>query len=186
MAAPALLSLKDLTLRFGNQEVLAGATLAVGEGEKVGLVGRNGSGKSSLLRIIAGEEMPDGGIVSRRNGLVVGYLPQEFRLNDDDTVEANVRSGAAAVLALVHQYESGNVHSGDEAALLTHIEHLGGWDVDARVRIVMTELFCPPPDRTVRDLPTSCCWTNRPIISIPIRSAGWRSISSEAKTPVCL
>lgn len=152
MASPALLSIKDLTLRFGNQDVLSAATLAVGEREKVGLVGRNGSGKSSLLRIIAGEEQPDGGIVSRRNGLVVGYLPQEFRLDDDATVEANVRSGAAAVLELVARYESGDVRSSEEAEMLTHIETLGGWDVDSRVKTAMTELFCPPADRIVRDL----------------------------------
>ncbi len=152
MAAPSLLSLKDLTLRFGNQDVLSAATLSVGEREKVGLVGRNGSGKSSLLRIIAGEEKPDGGIVSRRQGLVVGYLPQEFRLDDDASVEANVRSGAAAVLALVDQYESGKVHPGEEADMLTHIELLGGWDVDSRVKTAMTELFCPPPDKPVREL----------------------------------
>ncbi len=152
MAAPSLLSLKDLTLRFGNQDVLSAATLSVGEREKVGLVGRNGSGKSSLLRIIAGEEKPDGGIVSRRQGLVVGYLPQEFRLDDDGSVEANVRSGAAAVLALVDQYESGKVHPGEEADMLTHIELLGGWDVDSRVKTAMTELFCPPPDKPVREL----------------------------------
>ena len=103
MASPALLSLKDLALRFGNQDVLTAATLAIGEREKIGLVGRNGSGKSSLLRIIAGEERPDSGIVSRRSGLVVGYLPQEFRLDDDATVEANVRDGASAVLELVQQ-----------------------------------------------------------------------------------
>ena len=152
MAAPSLLSLKDLTLRFGNQDVLSAATLSVGEREKVGLVGRNGSGKSSLLRIIAGEEKPDGGIVSRRQGLVVGYLPQEFRLDDDATVEASVRSGAAAVLALVEHYENGKVHAGEEADMLTHIEMLGGWDVDSRVKTTMTELFCPPPDKPVREL----------------------------------
>lgn len=149
---PAVLSLKDLTLRFGNQEVLAGATLAIGEGEKVGLVGRNGCGKSSLLRIIAGEEQADGGIVSRSQGLITGYLPQEFRLDDEATVEANVRSGASGVLDLVAQYEAGKVHAGEEAALLAHIEHLGGWDVDSRVKTAMTELFCPPPDRLVSDL----------------------------------
>ena len=152
MAAPSLLSLKDLALRFGNQDVLTAATLSVGEREKVGLVGRNGSGKSSLLRIIAGEEKPDGGIVSRRQGLVTGYLPQEFRLDDDATVEASVRAGAAAVLALVEQYESGAVQSGEEADMLTHIEMLGGWDVDSRVKTALTELFCPPPDKPVREL----------------------------------
>lgn len=152
MAAPALLSIKDLALRFGNQDVLSAATLAVGEQEKVGLVGRNGCGKSSLLRIIAGEEKADGGIVSRRNGLLVGYLPQEFRLDEDATVEANVRAGASEVLALVARYEAGDVRPSEEADILHRIEDLGGWDVDSRVKTAMTELFCPPPDRLVRGL----------------------------------
>ncbi|HEX2747586.1 MAG TPA: ATP-binding cassette domain-containing protein, partial [Verrucomicrobiales bacterium] len=152
MAAPALLSLKDLALRFGNQDVLSAATMAVGEREKVGLVGRNGSGKSSLLRIIAGEEKADAGIVSKRQGLVIGYLPQEFRLDDDATVEANVRAGASVVLDLVARYEAGDVRPSEESEILHHIEDLGGWDVDSRVKTAMTELFCPPADRPVRDL----------------------------------
>jgi ATP-binding cassette subfamily F protein uup len=152
MASPSLLSFKDLALRFGNQDVLSAATMAVGEREKIGLVGRNGSGKSSLLRIIAGEEKPDAGIVSRRQGLITGYLPQEFRLDDDATVEANVRAGASAVLELVAHYEAGKVPPSEESEMLAHIEALGGWDVDSRVKTVMSELFCPPPDRIVRDL----------------------------------
>ncbi|HWB07477.1 MAG TPA: ABC-F family ATP-binding cassette domain-containing protein [Verrucomicrobiales bacterium] len=152
MASPSLLSFKDLALRFGNQDVLSAATMAVGEREKIGLVGRNGSGKSSLLRIIAGEEKPDAGIVSRRQGLITGYLPQEFRLDDDAAVEANVRAGASAVLELVAQYEAGKVPPSEESEMLAHIEALGGWDVDSRVKTVMSELFCPPPDRIVRDL----------------------------------
>ena len=152
MAAPSLLSVKDLTLRFGNQEVLSAATLAVGEREKVGLVGRNGSGKSSLLRILAGEEQADGGVVSKRNGMMIGYLPQEFSLDENGTVEANVRSGSSEVLGLVERYENGEARGGEEEELLHRIEMLGGWDVDSRVKTAMSELFCPPADRIVRDL----------------------------------
>ena len=148
----ALISVKDLTLSFGNQHVLAGATLAVEEGERVGLVGRNGCGKSSLLRIIAGAEQPDAGTVSRRAGLVIGWLPQEFSLREDDTVEANVRDGAAELLGLIARYESGSVHGADEERLLAAIDRRGGWNVAARVRTIMAELGCPEPDRLVARL----------------------------------
>ena len=148
-ASPALLSIKDLTLSFGRQQVLDGATLAVGEREKVGLVGRNGCGKSSLLRILAGTEFADGGIVSRRQGLVTGYLPQEFDLDEEADVQENVRSGAKPVLDLIDNYETGNRGGMSESDLLSRIESLGGWDVDSRVKTAMTELGCPPPDKPV-------------------------------------
>ena len=62
----AVISAKDLRLQFGLQQVFNDATMSVHEGEKLGLVGRNGSGKTSLMRIIAGVENPDSGTVSRR------------------------------------------------------------------------------------------------------------------------
>ncbi len=148
----SLLSVKDLTLNFGNQGVLLGASMAVEEGEKVGLVGRNGCGKSSMLRIFAGAETADSGTVSRRQGLVTGWLPQEFALDEKASVADNVRAGAGMVLELIERYESGQVNAAEEGALLARIDALGGWDVDARVKSVMGELHCPPGDRSITDL----------------------------------
>ncbi len=149
---PAVLSVKDLTLSFGRHNVLDGATLAVGEGEKMGFVGRNGSGKSSLLRILAGMEKADSGIISRRQGLITGYLPQEFELENDRTVEENIRGGARHVVDMIEAYENGTPGAVgfSEADLLSRIEHLGGWDLDSRIRTAMTELDCPPADKLVQ------------------------------------
>lgn len=75
---PALLSAHELVLSFGNHQVLQGATVAVYPGERIGVVGRNGCGKTSLLKILGGAEQPDQGEVSTRLGLVCGYLSQKF------------------------------------------------------------------------------------------------------------
>jgi ATP-binding cassette subfamily F protein uup len=98
---PALISGKDLALAFGLRRVLDGATIAVSEGEKVGLVGRNGAGKTSLLRLLSDVEKPDSGEISRRRQLRAGYLPQEFALDEAATVRANVEAGAADLAGCV-------------------------------------------------------------------------------------
>ncbi len=80
---PALPSAHELKLSFGNQEVRDGATVAVYPEEKIGVVGRNGSGKISLLKILGGGEAPDQGNVSRRTGLVCGYLSHSGGISSD-------------------------------------------------------------------------------------------------------
>ena len=92
---PALLSANELALSFGLQRVLDGVVLSVAPGEKVGLVGRNGCGKTCLLKILAGANQADAGEISRRRGLRVGYLPQEFELDGAKTVRENIEAGAA-------------------------------------------------------------------------------------------
>jgi ABC transport system ATP-binding/permease protein len=149
---PTIVSAKDLCLTFGTQKVLINATMAVHEREKVGLVGRNGSGKSSLIRIIAGKERPDSGIVSLRNELIVGYLAQEFTLDEDATVIENVRSGANVVLDMIARYESGDVKGDQEDELLHTINEHDGWGVETRIKTAMSELGVPDAGRIVREL----------------------------------
>jgi len=149
---PTIVSAKDLCLTFGTQKVLINATMAVHEREKVGLVGRNGSGKSSLIRIVAGKERPDSGTVSMRNELIVGYLAQEFTLDEDATVIENVRSGASVVLEMIARYESGDVKGDQEDELLHTINEHDGWGVETRIKTAMSELGVPAADRIVREL----------------------------------
>jgi len=153
MAAPqqpdALLSATELGLSYGNQSVLDGATLAIRPGEKLGLVGRNGSGKSSFLKILAGSEKADTGEVARRQGLVVGYLPQEFQLDEDSSVEDNVRSGAAELAAVVARYEAGEGSDAELADMEAEIEAKDGWSLDNRIESLMRSLSTPPASRIV-------------------------------------
>src|SRR6267142_6725223 len=115
---PALLTANDLALAYGHQRLLQSVTLSVAPGEKVGLVGRNGSGKTSLLRILAGHQIPDGGEVSRSRGLRIGYLPQEFELEGQLTARENIEAGAADLMECLRRYESGAGTDRELATLL--------------------------------------------------------------------
>src|SRR3954447_12259553 len=104
MSEPVLNSVasaSELVVRFGNQVVLDRATATILEGERVGLVGRNGSGKSTFLQIAAGVMKPDAGELNQRRDLVVGYMPQMFELAVEATVHANILSGAQRFLDLI-------------------------------------------------------------------------------------
>src|SRR2546427_4663010 len=103
VAGPALLSANDLALAYGHQRLRQAVTLSVAPGEKVGLVGRNGSGKTSLLRILAGQQSADAGEIARRRGLRIGYLPQEFELDSSLTVRQNIEAGAADLMDWLHR-----------------------------------------------------------------------------------
>jgi ATP-binding cassette subfamily F protein uup len=148
----AVISAKDLRLQFSLQQVFNDATMSVHEGEKLGLVGRNGSGKTSLMRIIAGAEKPDSGTVSRRNGMIVGYLAQEFTLDEEATVLDNVRSGAKTLLDMVSRYESGDYTEDQESELLHQIQLHDGWGVETHITTAMNELGLPAGDRLVKGL----------------------------------
>ena len=140
-------SASGLTIRYGTQVVLDQATLTIHEEERVGLVGRNGCGKSTFLRIAAAEMPPDSGVFSRRRELITGYLPQNSDLAPDESVLANVLAGGRAVLDLIAQYERTLAHSPRAAELLHHIEHLDGWNLDQRAQSLLTNLHAPDPDR---------------------------------------
>ncbi len=89
-----ILNATDVTVRYGERAILDAATLAIEEGQRIGLVGRNGCGKTTFLHILAGLQSPDTGEVTRRRDLVVSYLPQDFMLDPAFDVRGNVRAGA--------------------------------------------------------------------------------------------
>ena len=93
----ALLSANEIRLTYGYQTLLDGVTLAVAAGEKVGMVGRNGCGKTSLLKILTGQNQADSGDIALRRALRVGYLPQEFELDSELSVHENIAAGAADI-----------------------------------------------------------------------------------------
>ena len=139
-----LLSANEIRLAYGHQTLLDGVTVAISGGEKVGLVGRNGCGKTSLLKILANENQADSGELSARRGLRIGYLPQEFELDPGLSVYDNIAAGAADVASAVTRYENGDGSESELADLLTLIENTDGWNLDARIKSLSNALFTPP------------------------------------------
>jgi ATP-binding cassette subfamily F protein uup len=153
MADPvSVISAKELTVRYGPQTVLDETSLNIDEGERLGLVGRNGSGKSTFLQILAGHEVPDAGEVVRRRELIVGYMPQQFQLEETASVHANIIAGARSTLELIDRYEQTPADSQESAHLLERIEHLGGWTLEHRIKSLVEHLHAPALERTVGDL----------------------------------
>ncbi|HSJ02150.1 MAG TPA: ATP-binding cassette domain-containing protein [Verrucomicrobium sp.] len=151
-ASAALLSATDLMLSYGQQHLLDGVTLSVAPGEKVGLVGRNGCGKTTLLKILADVHKADAGILSKRRGLRVGYLPQEFILDPDKTVRQNIESGVADLMEWMRRYEEGEGSDAELADLQHMIEDADGWDLEARIKADVTALDVPALDTIVGPL----------------------------------
>jgi len=149
---PALLTANDLALAFGHQRLLESVTLTVAPGEKVGLVGRNGCGKTSLLRILAGHQNADAGDVARRRGLRIGYLPQEFELDGKLTVRENIEAGATDLMGWLQRYQSGHSTDAEMHALLNQIESVDGWNLRARIVATASALAAPPLDTIVGPL----------------------------------
>ena len=149
---PVIASASKLIVRYGHHTVLDEATLAIHEGERVGLVGRNGCGKSTFLKIAAGTETGDSGEFITRKDLVTGYLPQDFELNDDATVLDNILDGAAFIRDWIKRYESLPADSHEAAELMEKITHFDGWTIDKRVQSLINELHAPEPERIVGTL----------------------------------
>jgi len=150
--SPTLLTAKDLVVRFNDRTILDHATLSIHEGERVGLVGRNGSGKSTFLKILAGETHADSGDVMGKRDLLVGYLSQDFTLDPALTVLENIRVGAKHVLDAITQFESLPWDSHHHEELEHYIQLHDGWNLDSRIATAMSKLGCPPAEGSIVNL----------------------------------
>ncbi|MEW5886671.1 MAG: ATP-binding cassette domain-containing protein [Pseudomonadota bacterium] len=140
------ITLNGLSLAYGHLPLLNRVDFSLQAGERVGLVGRNGSGKSSLLKIIAGLERADDGSIQRQHGLRVAYVPQEPELDPEASVFEAVSVGLQRVQELLQRYlahESGC----DLDALQTEIETLDGWNWEQRVEQTLSRLGLQAQER---------------------------------------
>jgi ATP-binding cassette subfamily F protein uup len=140
----ALITLLDAQLAYGDAALLDHADFALEAQERVGLIGRNGAGKSSLLKILAGLEHADDGTLQLQQGITVAYVPQEPSFEAGSTVFEEVKRALADVLALVDDYTHGR---GDHDALQRAIEARDGWHWEQRVAETLQRLHLDPDAR---------------------------------------
>jgi ATP-binding cassette subfamily F protein uup len=152
LAPVVIANASHLVVRYGTQTVLDDATLGIHEQERIGLVGRNGTGKSTFLQIAAGVLEPDSGTFTRRRELVTSFMPQVFGLDDDATVHENILVGARHILDLIADYERVPPESARSVELLDRIQHFDGWNLESRIKMLIANLHAPDADRIVNTL----------------------------------
>ncbi|OYT85627.1 MAG: ABC transporter ATP-binding protein [Burkholderiales bacterium PBB6] len=139
----ALLTLTNAHLAFGHVALLDGADFSLEAGERVALIGRNGTGKSSLLKILAGQERPDDGELQVQGGVQRFYVPQEPQFAEGATVFDAVSEGLAEIKSLRERYERHDP-ADDLDAVQTRIEALDGWNWERRVDETLQRLHLKP------------------------------------------
>jgi len=153
----SLIRFKAVSLDFGEQKILTQADFAIEPGERVCLIGRNGAGKSTTLKIITGELEADQGEIVRRAGLVVSQLEQSLPHARNMTVREALKSGLAAIQALLDEYHRRSQQSVDPEGLReleelhTQIDTHGGWHLGQRIETTISELNLPA-DKTMNEL----------------------------------
>ncbi len=146
----AVLSLSNAHLAYGHVALLDGAALSLEAGERVGLIGRNGTGKSSLLKVIAGLEKLDDGLLQLTQGVRIRYVPQEPEFDSAGTVFDAVGEGVAEARVVRDAYEA-HAEGADLDALQTRIEALDAWNWEQRVETTLSHLHLDGA-RTIAEL----------------------------------
>ena len=144
---------------YNNKPVLKDIYLSYFYGAKIGVIGLNGSGKSSLLKILAGVDKNINGETVVSPGFTIGYLEQEPQLDDDKTVKEVVQEGVQQVVDLLKEYDEINAKFAEpmdddemtnllerQGSVQEKLEAMGGWDLDARLEMAMDALRCPSSD----------------------------------------
>lgn len=163
-----LLKFTDVSLAFGTTPLLDKVSWQIEKGERVCIIGRNGTGKSSMLKLVKGEQMPDDGDIWRAPALKIGELPQELPVADDRTVYDVVAEGLAGVGELLARYHHLSMHieTEDDLAQLARVqqelEARDGWRLQQLVESTLSRLQLPA-DKTLAEL--SGGWRRRVLLA---------------------
>jgi ATP-binding cassette ChvD family protein len=162
MAERNIFALERLTKSFGKKPVLNDVSLVFLENAKIGVIGANGAGKSTLLRIMAGVDKEYDGTARAADGITVGYVPQEPRLAESQTVRENVELAVEPIRALLREHEELSMRLGEELSpeamdkvmadldrLQHEIEARDAWELDRHVETAMTKLHLPEGHKVV-------------------------------------
>ena len=161
--AEYVFTLRNVRKAHGEKVVLDNVTLSFLHGAKIGVVGPNGTGKSTLLKIMAGLDHASNGDAILDPDATVGMLQQEPPLSEGKTVLENVEEAVADLKGKMKRLEDAYMEMGDPDAdqdalmketgdLQTELDHANAWDIDSRLDQAMDALRCPPPDVLVDNL----------------------------------
>ena len=147
-----ILTAMELEVHYGEQIILDKASLSIHEGDRIGLVGRNGAGKSTFLKVISNLLMPDSGDVAKKKDLVVGFLSQEFTLDENRNVHQNILDGAERVVELLHEYDKLDINAKSRHLIEEKILLLDGWNIERNIELLIKSLHAPDPTKAVKNL----------------------------------
>jgi ATP-binding cassette subfamily F protein uup len=165
-----LLALQRVGLAFGHLPLFEGADLQIDNGERIALIGRNGSGKSSLLRVLSGDQAVDAGAIWREPGLRVSRLDQDVPVVGERSVFAEVAAGLGELGALAAEYHQAatrvaETHAASDLEQLGELQHAleerDGWRPEQKVELIVSRLSLPS-DRKMSDL--SGGWRRRALL----------------------
>lgn len=145
-----ILSAEKISKSYSEKILFNDISIGINEGEKIGLIGINGTGKSTLLKVISGEETPDSGRVITVNGIRIAYLPQNPHFEDGVTVLQQVFKGSSPVMQILREYEDtlqkcndepdNNLYGKKLILLNQKIENMGAWTIESEARNILTRL----------------------------------------------
>ncbi|MFA8435187.1 MAG: ABC-F family ATP-binding cassette domain-containing protein [Marinifilaceae bacterium] len=148
------LQVENLTKSYGDLTLFENISFGVGQGQKIALIAKNGTGKTSLLNIIAGKDSQDSGDVIFRNGIKVGYLEQIPEMDDSNTVINEVFNSPDPVLSVIRDYEK-VISSNDQEAMseiLEKMDHFKAWDYEVKVKQILSKLKITNYDQKISQL----------------------------------
>ena len=160
-----LITVKDLTKVFGDREILSSLTFTVHRDARIGVLGHNGSGKSTFLKILAGEDTEISGVVKHAPNIRIGYVAQEPTLDASKSVRENIEVGLEHIQKILDDFNEVSEQLGTETdsdkfeklmdkmgRLQEEIDRKGGWELEHQLEIAMEALRVPPGDASVERL----------------------------------
>ncbi len=169
----SLLSLEQVSVAFGHNPLLSKISFSAEAGERVAIIGRNGAGKSTFLKVVSGEQIPDEGVVRLEGGMRIAQLPQELPEANGKTVREVVSEGAGEIHQLMTRYfklleDMEQDHSDELGHIQNDLDRLQGWDLEQRVNHMIQRLALPA-DKLMSEL--SGGWRRRVILAQALISA---------------